>query len=298
MHIEQESFPKRDVLSRSGTVAGVDVRLLMLILAFCTIFGFMYMNQIVQPSEVRAFDMGPFVVGVRGVTALVFLAASLTVLRDRIALLFRICFFVLIAGFAVVIFGMFVPALADISGAMIAIGYCGFDILVWVMVAFHGYVSANEPSKTIGVTMFAEQLGICIGAIAGAALSLLGVDGSVEAVALMVLELLAMAVLVVYTEYGSRLWTLLLKTSSGVQTEEPSRRMDIGTVAFAHRYGLTERETEVVALFVQGRSMGYIAERVCVSENTIKTHIRHVYTKCGIHNKQELIDLVEGCQGE
>ena len=298
LHVEQERFPKRDILPRNGTVAGVDVRLLMLILAFCTIFGFMYMNQIIQPSEARAFDMGPFVVGARGVTALVFFAASLTVLRDRIALLFRICFFVLVAGFAVVIFSMFVPALADISGAMIAIVYCGFDILVWVMIAFHGHVSANEPAKTIGVTMFAEQLGICVGALAGLALSLSAIDESGEAIALMVLELVAMAVLVVYTEYGSRLWTLLLKTSATMQVEEPLQRSDDDGIGdFARRYGLTEREAEVVALFVQGRSMGYIAEKVCVSENTIKTHVRHVYTKCGIHNKQELIDLVEGSRG-
>lgn len=107
-----------------------------------------------------------------------------------------------------------------------------------------------------------------------------------------------MAVLVVYTEYGPRLWTLLLKTSAAMQVEEPLQRSDDDGIGdFVRRYGLTEREAEVVALFVQGRSMGYIAEKVCVSENTIKTHVRHVYTKCGIHNKQELIDLVEGSRG-
>ena len=146
--------------------------------------------------------------------------------------------------------------------------------------------------------MFAEQLGICVGALAGLTLSLSAIDESGEAIALMVLELVAMAVLVVYTEYGSRLWTLLLKTSATMQVEEPLQRSDDDGIGdFVRRYGLTEREAEVVALFVQGRSMGYIAEKVCVSENTIKTHVRHVYPKCGIHNKQELIDLVEGSRG-
>ena len=31
-----------------------------------------------------------------------------------------------------------------------------------------------------------------------------------------------------------------------------------------------------------------------VSLNTVKSHIKHVYQKLGIHSQQELIDLVQG----
>lgn len=57
--------------------------------------------------------------------------------------------------------------------------------------------------------------------------------------------------------------------------------------------GLSEREREVVLLFVQGRSAARIAAELTLSENTVKTHLQNVYAKAGIHTKQELIDLVD-----
>ena len=87
------------------------------------------------------------------------------------------------------------------------------------------------------------------------------------------------------------MWGLLVETS--LRHELPARADD-GVCVVAERYGLTKREAEVVTLFLQGRSMSYIAEKMFVSENTIKTHVQHVYRKCGVHSKQELIDLVRG----
>ncbi len=58
------------------------------------------------------------------------------------------------------------------------------------------------------------------------------------------------------------------------------------------RAGLSERERQVAALLVQGRSAARVAEELVVSENTVKTHMQNIYAKLGIHTKQELLDLV------
>ena len=50
---------------------------------------------------------------------------------------------------------------------------------------------------------------------------------------------------------------------------------------------------DILTLLVAGRNGPYIAEHLCVSDNTVKTHIRHIYTKLDVHNRQELLDLVE-----
>ena len=60
----------------------------------------------------------------------------------------------------------------------------------------------------------------------------------------------------------------------------------------AVEYGLTPREAEILALMALGRSAKYISEELTVSYNTTRTHVRHIYEKLNIHNKQELIDLV------
>ena len=63
--------------------------------------------------------------------------------------------------------------------------------------------------------------------------------------------------------------------------------------AMATRYFLTEREAAVLGLLLAGRSAPYIAEQLCVSQNTVKTHVRHIYAKLDIHTRQELLDLVQ-----
>ena len=61
----------------------------------------------------------------------------------------------------------------------------------------------------------------------------------------------------------------------------------------AERFGLSQRETDVLFLLAKGRTIGFIAEDLHVSFNTAKSHIRHVYVKTGVHTRQELLDLVE-----
>lgn len=61
---------------------------------------------------------------------------------------------------------------------------------------------------------------------------------------------------------------------------------------FAEAAGLSEREREIVLLFVQGRSSARIASDLSLSENTVKTHLQNIYAKAGLHKKQELLDRV------
>lgn len=60
---------------------------------------------------------------------------------------------------------------------------------------------------------------------------------------------------------------------------------------YEQSYGLSEREYEVLELFASGRTAGYIAETLIIGESTVRSHIRHVYEKCGVHSRQELITL-------
>ncbi len=57
-------------------------------------------------------------------------------------------------------------------------------------------------------------------------------------------------------------------------------------------FNLSERECEVAVLLVQGLTYASIAERLCVSMNTAKTHVRHIYRKMNINSRQELKNIV------
>lgn len=61
----------------------------------------------------------------------------------------------------------------------------------------------------------------------------------------------------------------------------------------ARRYQLTPREADVLALLARGRTSPIIQEKLVVSQNTVRTHVRHIYAKLDVHSQQELINLVD-----
>lgn len=62
--------------------------------------------------------------------------------------------------------------------------------------------------------------------------------------------------------------------------------------ALQSEYCLTDRETDMVRFIAQGRSKGYISNKLFISENTVKSYTRNVYHKLCIHSKQELLDVL------
>ena len=61
----------------------------------------------------------------------------------------------------------------------------------------------------------------------------------------------------------------------------------------AAQYDLTARETEIMGLIAQRKSRAEIEQELFLSQNTVKTHVKHIYAKLDVHSHQELIDLVE-----
>lgn len=62
-------------------------------------------------------------------------------------------------------------------------------------------------------------------------------------------------------------------------------------LSLAETYHLSPRETEVLILLLQGRTMARIQEELFISKGTTSTHTRHIYQKTGVSNKQQLLDL-------
>lgn len=65
----------------------------------------------------------------------------------------------------------------------------------------------------------------------------------------------------------------------------------------AQQHALSPRETEVLELIAQGRSVAYIGEALYISPNTAKSHRRRLYEKLGVHKNQEVISLVQTAMG-
>lgn len=61
----------------------------------------------------------------------------------------------------------------------------------------------------------------------------------------------------------------------------------------AAEYGLTQREKEIFMLWATGHGSKYIQDTLVISGATVKTHVRHIYEKCGVHNRAEVIAMLE-----
>lgn len=68
-------------------------------------------------------------------------------------------------------------------------------------------------------------------------------------------------------------------------------QLDEDCAHLSDEFGLTAREREVFVLLAHGRNGRYIMDHLIISRNTAKSHIKHIYSKLGVHSHQELIDL-------
>ncbi|MBR2789111.1 MAG: helix-turn-helix transcriptional regulator [Eggerthellaceae bacterium] len=63
--------------------------------------------------------------------------------------------------------------------------------------------------------------------------------------------------------------------------------------ALATAHNLTSREKEVFDLLLEDKSIAEIERELYISNGTFRAHIQHIYRKCGIHSRQELVELVD-----
>ena len=65
-----------------------------------------------------------------------------------------------------------------------------------------------------------------------------------------------------------------------------------GVTDIGKRFSLSAREIEVLSLYALGHTQKRIAEELFIAPGTVHEHIRHIYTKTGLHSRQEILDHV------
>src|SRR4051812_15197957 len=63
--------------------------------------------------------------------------------------------------------------------------------------------------------------------------------------------------------------------------------------ASVQRLGLTPRELEILALIAEGLSTREIAERIYVSENTVKTHSANLFSKLNARRRTQAVQIAK-----
>ncbi len=73
---------------------------------------------------------------------------------------------------------------------------------------------------------------------------------------------------------------------------KPGERLPIPPEVVQELFGLTKTEATVTSLLAQGISAEEIAQRLCVSVHTVRTHVRSIFRKTDVSKQTELIHKV------
>ena len=74
-----------------------------------------------------------------------------------------------------------------------------------------------------------------------------------------------------------------------VEVRVPAGAPFVCDTAKQDELGITARELEVLQLIAEGLSTKQMADRLCVSENTIKTHCSRVFDKLGVNRRTQAV---------
>ena len=64
-------------------------------------------------------------------------------------------------------------------------------------------------------------------------------------------------------------------------------------IQFASQYGLSQRESDLMRLILGGHTNKEIAEKLFISENTVKFHVRNLLRKTDCKKRSELLSLFD-----
>jgi DNA-binding CsgD family transcriptional regulator len=158
-----------------------------------------------------------------------------------------------------------------------SIGVGLIRLLVWLLLVKAVLDKRVPAAFCFGLLSFVQFIGTFLGQIVAVAF-----EESRLLLSLAVLFCLLIAMLVVVAARG-----LLLP----VRTETTDRRRMVRSLGEKH--GLSPREQEVLAIWLDGHTSNFVEESLHISKNTVKTHLLHIYSKTGTSNREELLALLE-----
>lgn len=170
------------------------------------------------------------------------------------------------------------------------LGACGVYDLFWWSILGEMLELDKNPARIMGVGLSANVLGVILGGLIGNAIT--SANGQSQNPTLLALGVVCIT-FVMLPPLHKRLTTLLknhvyLTAISEMPAQEQTRLIRDLTVAGK----LTEREGEIAALLLTGKTYRMIAGELHVSENTVKTHVKNIYSKAGVQSRTELMNLL------
>jgi DNA-binding CsgD family transcriptional regulator len=298
-------IPKEDKANANQTPISrtFPFKLIFLIILFYIAGGLMF--KLVETKYVFA---GFFWISNISYMVVVILAGSAVYFIEELdlRLLYRPVLPMLAAGF--ILFPFLNENYAIISFLFLQAGFALFDMYTWLVIVYiaRGY---SRPLPVLGLGMFWITLAMFAGNLIFTILvALIPLNRPVDTLAIIAGLVTLLAVFVFQDKketFGG--W----ETSGDLSDDEiktglsetvpliPAEENPMATFQqpvyqeLIQSYDLTARETEILFLILKGRNNPFIREKLNISLNTLKFHLRNIYRKLAVNNRQELLSLFD-----
>ena len=207
----------------------------------------------------------------------------------------QVCLVAAIAAYA------FTPLAFAGLGAVVSflakLAYVWFTVFALAMLANVAFRFEIPSLRMFAIARASSEGAILAGVLVRDGLRALGVVSDVCALSVVAgvgLLLVGVSVLVWRSEESVNAdWGAAgIDLESGQRAVGQRERLLARCSVLREQFGLTERETELLALIAQGKTRAEIERELFLSQNTVKTHARHLYAKLGVHSKDEVQRLV------
>ncbi len=170
------------------------------------------------------------------------------------------------------------------------LGACGIFDLFWWSILGEMLDYTDNPARVFGMGLSANVAGVLCGGVVGMAVTSIRLPGAEVAV----IALTVVCVTLVMLPPLNRQLVLLLKSHAYLAAYD--RMTDTQQNTALNRIQtldpLTVREQEVLQLILSGKANREIAGALYISESTVKTHIRNIFSKYDVQSRAELISLL------
>lgn len=169
------------------------------------------------------------------------------------------------------------------------LGACGIFDLFWWSIIGDMLDYTDNPARMFGMNLSANVLGVLCGGAIGMFITSANLADSEVAVIALTVVCITLAMLPLL----NRMLVMKLKSHAYLMDEEffvpqeAFRRDKVETFE-----PLTAREQEVLHLILSGKSNKSIADTLNISESTVKTHARNIFSKYSVSSRAELISLL------
>ena len=166
-----------------------------------------------------------------------------------------------------------------------------FHLAIWLFIFKSGKTGPIEPAVLIGFSVFLISFSrMCGNLTANASQAILDSSSAVDTLILLALTSFALINLSLFivTHWLHKKVTKLSDEKTKGNNESS---FQIRARVLAEKYSLSQREYQIMLEYAAGRSAPFIADKYYLSVFTVKNYISHIYTKMGVHNRQQLLDF-------